>query len=283
MTRSIGLPYDPRRLELFNKLFSDLKKSKSLPTRRETRLTPGETQLMAFYEAYFSNYIEGTEFEISEAYDIVFRQKILAQRPEDAHDIIGTFSITGNSEEMNRIPDSFEEMIDLIKYRHHTLMKARLNKLPGEFKQEPNRAGETYFVAPELVKGTLLKGFEMYRAFEPGLARAIFMMFVVTEVHPFVDGNGRVARIMMNAELSNANLCRIILPTVLRDDYLLALRAMSRAMHSAPLIDVMKLAQHFSSHLPLSSYETASKFLTDCNAFKESNETRLQLPSTLSL
>ena len=27
------------------------------------------------------------------------------------------------------------------------------------------------------------------------------MMFLVSEVHPFVDGNGRIARIMMNAEL----------------------------------------------------------------------------------
>ena len=280
--RSIGLPYDPRRLEIFNHLFSDLKQSE-LPTRRETRLSSSEIQFMAFYEAYFSNYIEGTEFEISEAYDIVFHQKIPAQRPEDAHDIIGTFRIVGNSEEMNRIPDSFDEMIDLMRFRHHTIMEARPNILPGEFKQVPNRAGETYFVAPELVKGTLRKGFEMYRAFETGLASAIFMMFIVTEVHPFVDGNGRVARIMMNAELSHVNLCRILIPTVLRDDYLLALRAMSRSMHSSPLLDVMELAQHFSSQLPLSSYETASKVLTDCNAFKESHEARLQLPVTLSL
>ena len=27
------------------------------------------------------------------------------------------------------------------------------------------------------------------------------MMFLVAEVHPFADGNGRVARVMMNAEL----------------------------------------------------------------------------------
>jgi len=280
--RSIGLPYDPGRLEVFNQLFSDLKQSE-LPTRRETRLTSREVQFMAFFEAYFSNYIEGTEFEISEAYDIVFRQKIPAQRPEDAHDILGTFRIAGNSEEMNSIPDSFDEMIDLMKSRHHTIMEARPNKLPGEFKQKPNRAGETYFVAPELVKGTLRKGFEMYRAFESGLARAIFMMLIVTEVHPFFDGNGRVARIMMNAELAHVNLCRIIIPTVLRDDYLLALRAMSRSRHSAPLINLMEFAQHFSSQLPLSSYGITSKVLTDCNAFKESDEARLQLPSTLSL
>jgi len=56
-------------------------------------------------------------------------------------------------------------------------------------------------VAPELVEGTLAKGFEIYRSLTAPLHRAIFMMFLISEVHPFADGNGRAARIMMNAEL----------------------------------------------------------------------------------
>lgn len=37
---------------------------------------------------------------------------------------------------------------------------------------------------------------------EVQLARALMTMFVVTEVHPFTDGNGRTARLAMNAELT---------------------------------------------------------------------------------
>ena len=33
-----------------------------------------------------------------------------------------------------------------------------------------------------------------YLGLPDGLARAIFVMFFITEVHPFVDGNGRIAR-----------------------------------------------------------------------------------------
>jgi fido (protein-threonine AMPylation protein) len=35
------------------------------------------------------------------------------------------------------------------------------------------------------------------------------MMFLISEVHPFADGNGRIARIMMNAELVAAGEERI--------------------------------------------------------------------------
>ncbi|WP_286145042.1 Fic family protein [Bacteroides caecimuris] len=48
-------------------------------------------------------------------------------------------------------------------------------------------------------------------------ARAIFMMFMISEVHPFNDGNGRIARVMMNAELVRADQSRIIIPTVFRE------------------------------------------------------------------
>jgi hypothetical protein len=71
-------------------------------------------------------------------------------------------------------------------------------------------------------------------------------------------------------------------PTVLRDDYLLALRALTRSDNPDPLIKVLDLAQRFSSELPLSSYEIAELALTKCNAFKESDEARLRLMDSKS-
>jgi hypothetical protein len=191
---------------------------------------------------------------------------------------MGTFRVVGSAEDRQRIPRSFEEFLVLLQSGHHAILEARPEKLPGEFKLEPNRAGQTHFVVPELARGTLRKGFEMRAAVEPGLARAIFTMFVVAEVHPFVDGNGRVARIMMNAELTSGGLCRIIVPTVLRDDYLLALRALSRSDDADPLVKFMDFAQRFSAEIPLSSYETATAVLTECGAFNEPDGGRLRMP-----
>jgi Fic/DOC family len=273
-SRSSGEPYDPHRLTLFSSLFSELKQTE-LPSRVEKRVSVDEKQLMAFFEAYFSNFIEGTEFEISEAYDIIFNQRLPSQRPQDAHDILGTFKIVADSHEMQKTPESSDHLIELLKSRHYTMMAARPETLPGEFKQKPNKAGETHFVQPDLVQGTLIKAYEIYRAVEPGFPRAVFMMFAISEVHPFVDGNGRIARIMMNAELVRAGLSRIIVPTVFREDYLLALRALSRSEKPAPLIRTLDIAQHFSAQLAFSSYEEATEMLRARNAFKDPQAAKL--------
>ena len=53
-------------------------------------------------------------------------------------------------------------------------------------------------------------------------------MFTISEIHPFLDGNGRMARVMMNAELVKEDQAKILIPTVYRDDFILALRKMTR-------------------------------------------------------
>ena len=61
-------------------------------------------------------------------------------------------------------------------------------------------------------------------------------MFVVMEVHPFLDGSGRTARLAMNCVLSTERLSRIIIPTVYRGDYLLPLKALSHHREAQPLL-----------------------------------------------
>jgi hypothetical protein len=276
--RSLGLPYDSNRLASFDRLFAHLRQN-PLPERKETRKRPEEVRLLAFFESYFSNYIEGTEFEIEEAYDIVFNGKVPERRPQDAHDIMGTYRVVSGAQDRGKVPATFEDFLQLLQTRHHTIMEGRPEKLPGEFKSEPNRAGQTHFVAPELVRGTLRKGYELSQAVDPGLPRAIFLMFVVADVHPFVDGNGRIARAMMNAELTHAGLCRIVVPTVLRDDYLLALRALTRSDDPATIVRAMDFAQQFTAQIPLTAYADTTRVLTECHAFDEPDEARLRLPA----
>ncbi len=93
-------------------------------------------------------------------------------------------------------------LLDLQKERHGILLRERKTKNPGEFKDRNNRAGNTEFVDKELVPGTLKKGYDWYRMLQHPFAKAAYMMFIISEVHPCLDGHYRIAGIMTNAELS---------------------------------------------------------------------------------
>ena len=101
------------------------------------------------------------------------------------------------------------------------------------------------------------------------------MMFLCSEVHPFVDGNGRIARMMMNAELSATDTARIIVPTVFREDYLLALRKLSRNGRPDTYATVMERLQRFSSSIPCDNFESAKAFLQEANAFSDAESAHL--------
>ena len=146
------------------------------------------------------------------------------------------------------------------------------DKAPGQYKADPNRAGGTMFVAPDLVRGTLEQGFKVYRSLATPFQRAVFMMFLVAEVHPFVDGNGRVARIMMNAELVTGHEQRIIIPTIYRSNYLSALKAISNRTSAEPLIRMLDFAQRFTQSVPWTDFAQAERELQAANAFTDSAE-----------
>jgi hypothetical protein len=277
--RRSGKPFDQRRDEMLATTAAWLKEQAPVV------LTPVEadrTRFVPFFEAYFSNYIEGTEFTIQEARRIVFDNEIPQARPQDAHDIIGTHRLVSNKDVMQRTPDSPTDLVELTRQRHSVLMEARPEVGPGVFKSVPNRVGNYVFVEPELVEGTLLRAFGHYDGLISPLSRALFMMFAVSEIHPFADGNGRIARIMMNAELVTAAQPRIIIPTVYRDTYLSGLRALSTGGRASPLFAVLEFAQRWTNQIDWSAFEVALEQLEAANAFIDATEAaaagiRLQL------
>jgi len=266
--RAAGRPYDPQRLDLFQRLHAEL--AGTAPMTRLQRPTDGPA--LPFFDAYFSNFIEGTEFAVDEAADIVFKGHIPRARPADAHDVLGTWKVVSDKFEMSRLPRSLEELTAILNSRHARVMEGRPEQGPGRFKTEANRAGSTLFVAPELVSGTLAKGFEIYRSLTAPLHRAIFMMFLISEVHPFADGNGRVARIMMNAELVAAGESRIVVPTVYRNNYMMALKALSQNGITGAIVRMLDFAQRYTAAVDFADLSRARFILERTHAFADPNE-----------
>ena len=266
--RGAGAPYDPDRVKLFEALHTELRVT--APVMRQKRERSGEARAtLAFFEAYFSNFIEGTEFAVGEAADIVFNNVIPPERPADAHDVLGTWRIVSDPVEMGRRPRTPEDLTALLKSRHATLMSARPDKGPGQFKRDANRAGQTFFVLPDQVEGTLAQGFDLYRGLETPFARAVYMMFLVSEVHPFADGNGRIARIMMNAELVAESEERLVIPTIFRSNYLSALKALSNVGNPRPLVRTLDFAQRWVAALPWTTLADTEGPLRETNAFMD--------------
>lgn len=270
-----GTPYDEKRVELFEKLFDALQ-SQHFLSRPISEQTENEYLDIAFFESYFSNYIEGTEFAVDEARQIVETGITIPKRTEDSHDILGTFHVVSNRMEMQAFPTSSQEFFEILSRRHAVLLEGRPELNPGHFKTKNNRAGNTEFVDVNRVQGTLDAGFNYYCALTSPIAKAIYMMFLISEVHPFQDGNGRLARIMMNSELFRAKESEIIVPTVYREDYLLALRKCSRQRIVQPYINVMTHLHHFSSTLYGKNFQELLDYLNYCNAFEEPDEAKLR-------
>lgn len=273
--RAFGIPYDPSRYELFAKLYQELNQFEfqMLDDRNSNN---NSFRNFAFFESYFSNYIEGTKFEIDQAKEIIETQKPMPTRHEDSHDVLGTYQIVSNRKEMSIIPQTPDELLDILRYRHKILLSARQDKNPGEFKDKNNFAGQTSFVDMNLVKGTLIKSFEFYNALKHPFARATYMMFAISEIHPFLDGNGRIARVMMNAELVSQKQAKIIIPTVYREDYILTLRKLTKQREPQAFIRMLTKIHEFSAEVTGDNMEEIQKFLEKSNAFLEPEEGHLK-------
>jgi Fic family protein len=274
--RVLGEPVDPDRILLFESVYEELVK-KDYPDYLEQNKSLQSYQNFAFFESYFSNYIEGTEFTVDEAKQIIITETPLPARDEDSHDVMGTYQIVSNRAEMSILPSSPDHLLKLLRDRHAMLLSARKTKNPGEFKDKNNRAGSTEFVDMELVPGTLKKGFDWYTLLQHPFGKAAYIMFMISEVHPFLDGNGRVARVMMNAELSSKGLSKIIIPTVYREDYMGVLKKLTKQRNADAYIRMLLRAWEFSSHIHNENLEAMQEYLTACDAFLTHKEGRLKI------
>lgn len=280
IARAAGRPYDDDRASLFQVLAAELQTD---PVQCPLVDPSADMHLQAFIETYFSNYIEGTEFEIEEAHEIVVHGRPLQYREDDSHDILGTYQAILTSKADPFIPQSFEAFAAQLQGWNRQVIESRSSKHPGDFKTKGNRAGNTLFVAPDLVLGTLEKGFETIMSATTPENRAVLAAFVVAEVHPFADGNGRTSRLAMNLFLSAAGLTRIIIPTVFRDDYISALKAMSSTRHPVPLVRMFTRAALFSRWLDLRSKDAAFAALKRSSALEEPTAAKLSFPEEADL
>jgi hypothetical protein len=262
--RQAGTPVDVRRVEMFDVVVEHLRSQAPSPLPAQPH---GRRVHEPFFEAYFSNYIEGTQLTLDEAEAVMYRGQTLDREPADGHDVAATFALAADAAQANAAAGSADEFLDLLRHRHGILMAARPDKHPGDFKERGNQVGGYVFVRHDEVEGTLRAGWDRIDSLDDPYARALASMFVIAEVHPFDDGNGRVARLTMNGELSAAGEARIIVPSVYRGEYLSSLSAMSNNGRPDALSRVLGFAHRWTAQIDFSTMATAVRDLEATHAF----------------
>lgn len=223
---------DTTRLELFADLagFMSELSSERIEGRAWSSDDAAQFDRFCFIAAYFSNYIEGTEFLPEDAVGIVYRGEDRGPAPDQrtlaaTHQTYLSLQTTMAPPPVGAAYAAFESYL---KRLHLSLSGGNPALRPGEFKTRPNHAGGTRFVDPAKVGPTLLAGWELSGKIGSPFHRAVFLGVAVSEVHPFTDGNGRAARLVTDAYLLAAGFSGIIVTTRSRDIYLHALRGASR-------------------------------------------------------
>lgn len=183
-------------------------------------LLPDTTLFLYSYvrrEAVLSSQIEGIQSSLSDL--LLFELDAAPGVPLD--DVVEVSNYVAALEHgLARLRDGFPLSNRLIREMHGLLLVSGRGsrKEPGEFRRSQNwiggtRPGNAAFVPPQPADVEPAMGaLELYlHVQEPGvpeLVRAALVHVQFETIHPFLDGNGRVGRLLITVMLANAGILR---------------------------------------------------------------------------
>ena len=167
-------------------------------------------------EAVLSSRIEGTRATLAELYTYESAQLSFLEPDSDVREVHNyVAALDYGLERLKTLPISLR----LIRELHEKLMqKVRGGNLtPGEFRRTQNWIGPagstimtaTYVPPPVDEMNQALSDLEKFIHTEtvvPALARAAMIHYQFEAIHPFLDGNGRVGRLLMALLLAEWNI-----------------------------------------------------------------------------
>lgn len=126
-----GTPVDKERIIRFEVLASHLR---GMPLPHIPNVLKGgpPRHHFAFVESYFSNYVEGTKFDIEEARAIVMHNKVVETRPKDSHDVLGVFCLATTSPYRDSPPVAGEDFLLGLETWHAEMLRMRPEVNPGK-------------------------------------------------------------------------------------------------------------------------------------------------------
>ena len=181
-------------------------------------LLPDEALFLYAYvrkEAVLSSQIEGTQSSLSDL--LLFELKEAPGAPLDDVRQVSNY-VAALNHGLRRLREGFPLSNRLIREIHGVLLSGGRDsvKTPGEFRRSQNwiggtRPGNAVFVPPpHTAVPECMAAFERFLHAEdmPVLLRAGLAHVQFETIHPFLDGNGRVGRLLITLLLCDADVLR---------------------------------------------------------------------------
>jgi len=183
---------------------------------------------------YSSNALEGNSLTLSETKVLLEDGITVGGKP-----IRDCYEATGHAR-------AYDFMLTLARSADFTFTEESVKRLHYLFyngidpeKAGQYRAGQVFITGTEYVPPTAEEVPPMMAAFIDDLNEkkdklhpvklSAYAHHRLVDIHPFQDGNGRTARLLMNLILVNKGYCVVSIPPVLRHDYISALQQAQRS------------------------------------------------------
>lgn len=89
---------------------------------------------------------------------------------------------------------------------------------------------------PDALRDAMTTLFELLKEEPEASVRAVLGHFVFTYIHPYMDGNGRIGRFLMNTMLASDGYGWLIIPVEKREEYMTALEKASVEGNIVPFV-----------------------------------------------